>query len=302
VGTDFSSEVFSRVYQTSKVWSRARVMPISGNANGLKYPYADETSRATGSRQGGVRGYWLAEAATKTASQPKFGLMELSLKKAAVLIYATDEVLQDSEILGRFIVQAATEELTFMMDDAAINGDGVGKPLGILNGNCLVSVAKETGQTAKTLIYENILNMVSRCWSAGFERSVWYCNQNVIPQLFAMNLSAGTSSVPVYSPANGSRGSKSTLFGLPIHFIEQCPTLGTAGDIILADMSQYLGIQKGGVQSAVSGHVRFINDESIFRLVIRIDGQPMWSSALTPYKDATTTRTVSPFLALAARA
>ena len=87
--------------------------------------------------------------------------------------------------------------------------------------------------------------------------------------------------------------------GKPVIHIEYAATLGTMGDIMLADLSQYLGIDKGGIQSASSIHVKFLYDESVFRFVYRFDGQPMWNSALTPYKG---TDTLSPFVVLKVRA
>jgi hypothetical protein len=63
-------------------------------------------------------------------------------------------------------------------------------------------------------------------------------------------------------------------------------------------MSQYIVIDKGGVQSASSMHVRFLNDEQTFRWVVRNDGQPTWNAALTPYKGSAT---LSPFVVVAAR-
>ncbi len=268
---------------------------------GLRLPTLDETSRADGSRAGGIRGYWISEGEEKTSSKPKFGTLELSLKKLVVLSYTTDELLQDAAALGEFMVKAASEEIGFKLDEGVVNGTGAGQLLGILNAAALVSVAAEGGQVAKTIVYENILNMVSQFWAAGFENSVWLANQNIIPQLFAMNMAIGTSGAAVYSPANGSAGSKSTLFGRPILFVEQAATLGTVGDIILMDPSQYVGITKGQIQSASSIHVQFTADETVFRFVFRCDGQPMWASSLTPYKDASTTRPVSPYVALETR-
>jgi HK97 family phage major capsid protein len=74
--------------------------------------------------------------------------------------------------------------------------------------------------------------------------------------------------------------------------------LGTVGDIILVDLSQYLLIDKGGIQTAASIHVRFVFDESCLRVILRVDGQPIWNSALTPYKGS---NTLSPYVALATR-
>ena len=165
----------------------------------------------------------------------------------------------------------------------------------------LVTVAKEAGQPAATLQPENIIKMWSRCYNRSRLNSVWFINQDIEPQLFTLAIQVGTGGGTVYMPPGGlSSQPYGTLFGRPVIPIEQCATLGTTGDIVLADMSQYLLIDKGGVQSASSIHVRFVNDESVFRFVYRVDGQPIWHSPLTPYKGSS--NTVSPFITLATRA
>jgi HK97 family phage major capsid protein len=80
--------------------------------------------------------------------------------------------------------------------------------------------------------------------------------------------------------------------------IEQCETLGDAGDIYFLDLSHYILTDKGAMQSAISMHVRFVYDETVLRFVYRVDGQPDVNSALTPFKG---TNTVSPFVRIAAR-
>jgi HK97 family phage major capsid protein len=300
VQTDFSSELLKRTYATGQVANRCRRIPISGNANGLKMNAVSESSRATGSRWGGIRGYWQAEAGTKQASTPEFRQMELSLKKLTGLCYVTDELLQDSSALEAVLMQGFAEEFGFLLDESIINGTGAGQPQGILGSGALVTVAKEDGQAADTIVTENVIKMWSRMYAPSRQNAVWFINQDVEPQLYTMSIAVGTGGVPVYMPAGGLSGQPyGTLFGRPVIAIEQCDTVGDLGDIILADMSQYLLIDKGGMQSASSIHVRFIYDESVFRFVYRVDGQPMWQTTLTPYNSSLT---LSPFVALAARA
>ncbi len=297
---DFSTQLLERAFETGVLSSLCRRIQIGANSNSIRLPAVDETSRATGSRFGGVRGYWTEEAGEKTASKPKFRSMELSLKKNTVLIYATDELLQDATALEGFIRMAAPDEIGFMVDDAIVNGSGAGQPLGILNSGALISVAKESGQTAATVVYENIVNMYSRMPSRNRRTAAWFINQAIEPQLFTMSLAVGTGGVPVFLPAGGVSGQPyGTLFGRPVIPIEQCAALGTVGDIIFADLSSYLLADKAGIESAMSIHVRFIYDESVFRFVYRVDGQPILSSAITPYKGS---NTLSPFVTLATRA
>jgi HK97 family phage major capsid protein len=299
VQQEFVADLIMRAYETGQVASRCQRIPIGENANGLKMPGIDETSRVDGSRWGGVRIYWLSEGTDKTATKPKFREIELTLKKVAGLCYTTDELLMDSTALEAYIRQAFSEEFGFTLDDACINGTGAGQPLGIMNSACLVTAGAETGQLAATVVYENIVNMWARMWAKSRGNAVWFINQDVEPQLFNMGITIGTGGSPVYLPPGGASATPyGTLFGRPVIPIEQCQTLGTVGDIILADMSQYLMIDKGPIQAATSIHVRFIYDETAFRFVYRVDGQPMWNSALTPFKG---TNTLSPFVVLATR-
>lgn len=298
VQKDFSAELLKRTYEVGQILSRVRKIPVSGN--GLKINAVDETSRADGSRLGGFQGYFVNEAATLTKSKPKFRQINMPLEKVAVLFYATDEVLEDTTALAALVSEEVPEEIRFKVEDAIINGDGSGKPLGILIGGQAVQVSKETGQLAKTIVFENLVKMWSRCWARGRLNSVFLINQDVEPQLFNMGITVGTGGTPAFMPAGGLSGSPfNTLFGRPVIPVEYCATLGTVGDIVLTDLSSYLFIDKGGIKNAMSIHVRFLFDESTFRFIYRMNGQPTWDSALTPFKG---TNTLSPDVKLQTRA
>lgn len=294
VQQDFVSTLLKRTYETGILASKVKKIPISGNANGLKINSVDEESRANGSRWGGVQTYWESEADQMSSSKPKFRQMELSLKKLTGLCYATDELLQDAAALESVIKEAFAEEFGFKIDDSILNGNGGGQPLGILNSSALVTVAKEANQTEKITV-ENLIKMWNRLWSRSRANSVWYINQELEPYLYTLKL----GDKPVYIPAGGlSEKPYGTLFGRPVVPLEQCNAAGEAGDIILADIGQYLLIDKGGINQASSIHVRFLYDENVFRFIYRVDGQPIWNRPLTPYKGSST---VSPFVALAKR-
>jgi HK97 family phage major capsid protein len=301
VQQDFSSTLLQEVFQTGILASKCKRVTISGNANSIKINGVDETSRAS-TRYGGIIGYWEEEAAEKTASKPKFRKIELSLKKLVGLCYATDELLDDATALESVIRTGFVSEFGFLLDDAIINGTGAGQPFGILASGCLVSVGKETGQTAATVVAENVIKMYSRIFASSRPSAVWLINQNIEPQLFTMSLAVGTGGIPIYMPAGGLSGQPyGTLFGRPVIAIEQAATLGTQGDILLADLTNgYILAEKGGVQAAMSIHCRFIYDESVFRFVLRVDGQPVRASALTPYKGGSS-YTQSHFVALDTR-
>ena len=282
-----------------EILSRVQTIPLSGNSNGVKINVNGETSRATGSRFGGVQGYWVDEGVAPTASQPTFHRLVLELKKIAALGYATEELLADASALESVMSTAFSEELRFLVEDAIVNGTGAGKPEGILNADCTVSVAKETSQAATTIVWENIVKMWARMYAPLRRNAIWLINQDIEPELYTMGLSIGTGGVPVYLPPSGASGSPyASLFGRPVIPSEYCQTLGTAGDIYLAAFSEYAYITKGGVQGASSMHVRFTTDEMAFRATYRADGKAKWKAALTPYKGS---NTLSPFVNVAVR-
>lgn len=300
VQTDYHAEVLKRAYELSEIWKRINTkVQISASSNSMTINAIDETDRATGSRWGGVQAYWHSEAASKTASKPKLRKIQLALKKLICLWYATDELLEDAAAMQSIATQAFSEEIQFMTEDSIINGTGAGQPLGILTSGCLVTVAKETGQAAATIQVENIVNMWSRLWARSQQNAVWLINQDVFPQLYTMGITVGTGGSPIFQPPGGlSQSPYSTILGKPIIPVEYCATLGTLGDILLADLGEYVIAEKGGVKAASSIHVNFTYDETVFRWVFRVDGQPKWNAPLTPFKG---TNTVSPFVVLAAR-
>ena len=301
VQQDFANEIMRLMHDRGQLLSRVRRIPVSGN--GLKLNAIDESSRVDGSRGGAVRGYWVDEGSAPTASRPKFKRVNLELKKVAALGYASDELLSDAGAMSAIFSDEFANELVFKVEDAIYEGDGAGKPTGFANSNvnpAFISVSKETGQSAATIVSNNVIKMRARLWAPSRGNSVWFINQDCEPQLSLMTITVGTGGVPVYMPASGlSEDGYDRLYGRPVVPIEFASTVGTVGDIVLADLSQYALIDKGGVRQDTSMHVAFTTAEQAFRAMWRVDGQSLWSSALTPFMGSIT---VSPFIGLATRA
>lgn len=284
-----------RTPETSPFASRARKLPVSNGSNSGWINGVDETSRATGSRWGGIQGYRLAEAAQKTASKPTFRRLSWALKKYAVLMYATDELLQDAAMVAEVFRMGAGEELTFMLNDDILNGNGAAGPNGILNSNSLVTVAKASGQAAATFVNKNI----SAMWQALHPRfranAAWFINSEVEPQLDELTLPAGTGGLEPRYVTFGPDG-VTRIKGKPVIVTEFNAALGTVGDVVLANLDDYL-LWERGPEFASSIHLRFDYDESVFRAVYRCDGLTA-TPKLTPYKGSVQQ---SAFVALATR-
>jgi HK97 family phage major capsid protein len=166
----------------------------------------------------------------------------------------------------------------------------------VINAPCLVSITKETGQDADSIVYENIIKMRARCWR--YQDAIWLYNHDCLPQLMQLVMVIGTSGVPMWQ-TSAREGEPDMLLGRPAFPTEFCPTVGDAGDIILGNWSQYLEGTYQPLESAESLHVRFEYNERTFRFTMRNDGRCWWRSALTPKKS---TSTLSPFVVINARA
>jgi HK97 family phage major capsid protein len=309
VPMEFSREIMKRTEGLEyNLANRVRTMTVSGNS--IRIPAWNDANRAEAYRAGGVQAYWEGEGDTTTstkANQTRY--MDFRLKKLMASVVLTNELMDDSPFaIESYVNEAAAEAIAFKLSEAIWGGDGVGKPLGAFASAAVVSVAKETSQVAATVVQANVSKMYARCTAACRSRAVWHINQDVEPSLDAMTIAiknvAGTENVggsAIYFPPGGLSASPTgTLKGRPVQPLEFCETLGTVGDIVLADWTQYLLVTKGQTKRDMSMHVKFLTDENVLRFVFRADGQPMWNAPITPLKG--TSNTTSCFVSLATRA
>jgi HK97 family phage major capsid protein len=142
-----------------------------------------------------------------------------------------------------------------------------------------------------------MLAMFARLSAASVSRSVWIAHPSCIPKLGALSIAVGTggSAIPVMSQSDGSF----TILSRPVIFSEKMKALGTQADIALCDFSRYeIGLRQEATLEP-SGHVGFARDVETFRMIVRVDGQPMPAEATTPLNGSDT---LSPFVVLGAAA
>lgn len=299
VPVEFATEIERNMFDTGAILSRVDARNITGNA--MSYTMLKETSRVDGSRQGGVLGYWLDEGESPDPTKIQTRKMELKLRKVATLGYLTEELEQDAVALGEELSAAFTDELVFQVENKIWRGGGAGSPLGFTAAACFVSVAKESGQAAASVVPMNISKMWSRLPARSKAGAVWLGNVDVEPQLdLCTHIPSGTTT-PVATTSsfvqNGPNGL--TIKGRPFIPVEYAETCGTLGDLVLCDLKQYRLIRKAaGVQMASSMFVRFVQGENTYRAIFRVDGQPKPDAALTPFKGS---NTLSPFIGLQTR-
>lgn len=237
------------------------------------------------------------ETAAITASRASLEEIMLSASGLFGLAYATEELLTDSPISFVAVIDAGfRDQYMHHLLGEKLRGDGGAEFTGVINAPCTVSVAKESGQAADTIVADNVAKMRARCW--GYGNAIWLANHDTYPQLYKLSVAVGVGGAPIYQPSL-QEDRPDMLLGRPIFYTEYASTVGDVGDLILGNWSQFLEGTYQPLQSAESVHVRFVNHERTFKFWMRNAGAPWWRSALTPNKGA---NTLSPFVTLAARA
>jgi HK97 family phage major capsid protein len=240
-----------------------------------------------------------AETVAATASRGQLEMVTLKAASLFGMAYATEELLADSpQSFVAIIDQGLRTQFAAHMLNEKLRGLGGDQYLGVLtalNAGGLgptISIAKEGGQAADTIVAANVIKMAERLWGTGF----WLANQDTRYQLMTMFVPTGAGGQLLYQV--GRDGFPDVLLGMPIFYSEFCSKLGDQGDIILGNWSQFLDGLYQPLQSAESIHVRFVNHERAFKFWLRNAGAPWWRSALTPNKSS---NTLSPFVVLDAR-
>lgn len=284
---EFRTAIQEKVMGEDSILARTDLIDVTGNS--ITIPKDETTPWQTA---GGILATWEGEAAQLGQSKPQLEDVTIRLNKLTALVPVTNELLEDAAALASYINRKAPEKIDFKVSLAIIAGTGVGQPLGILKSPALVSVAEESSQTAATVNFNNIVKMWSRLYAPARQNAVWLINQDVEPQLLAMGFPASATTVqfPVYLPPGGlSAAPYGMLMGKPVIPTQACSTLGTQGDIILTDLKAYLAAQKvGGLRAETSIHLWFDYDITAFRFILRIAGQPWWSSSIAPLNGSNT--------------
>jgi len=270
VPEEFQAEVIRHATEVAIVRPRARIIPMTRNTKTL--PKLDQSNY----RFAGIDIHWEGdEGDKKEESQPKFGRITLKLNKMIGLCPASDDLLADSAInLANFLVAIFGEAIGYEEDKQFLTGNGVKKPLGIIN--CGTTVNRDT---ASKIGYEDLKGMMTALPAWADAGAIWITTKAGLEEILDIR-SDKTTGLPLFLPGHYiSQGIPKSLFGKELLLTDKLPALGTKGDIILANLSAYFIGDRGGLQVASSIHDRFRYDETVFRFVKRVDGQCALSKA-----------------------
>lgn len=292
VPPDFRQNILSLVQGDDSLMALCDVQRT--NSNSLSLPIDSVSPHDTSA---GVVVNWEGEGATLTQSKPKLGAIDTKLHKLAALVPLTDELMEDAPAVGNWLPGKVGTKFNHKLNDAIVNGNGIGKPMGLLSAPCKITVAAQSGQGAGTVVFKNIIKMWARLPTGSRSSAVWLCHPDVEQQLQQLVMTGTNPNAGIFLPGGSLiNAGAATLLGRPLVVSEACQALGTEGDIILTDLKQYLVATKvSGVRADVSMHVWFDQNITAFRFTMRVGGQSYWPAAMARQNGSST---ASPIITL----
>lgn len=295
------------VNQSSEIWSLAKnstvLLPLTQNIEiekgySMTFP-KDESAPWSPS---GIKAYWQNEGAAALASKVELGLDTINLHTLTILVPITNQMMESGAAMETYLSDIIAPAMGWKIDSSILGGTGIGQPKGCIGGNsALITVAKETGQTAETIVAQNIAKMRSRMVAGSLKDSVWVGNPDILPALEGMVI----GQLPIFLPiGTGVRegGFDGVLYGRPLILSEFAEALGKSGDLSLLNLKGYRTVTRvGGFQTATSIHLYFDASAMAFRVTFYMGGGPILSQPI-PAPTGKSSKTRSFFVTLADRA
>ena len=227
---------------------------------------------------GGVTSRWLGEGQTAVAVDPSLRTLTYKARKLMIYVDISREASQNTgslvSELGSGMTRAAVDEF----DSSIINGNGVSRPLGILESGSAVDVARAS---AGLVVYADIVSLYRRLYPGFIKNAAWFASPDSIGQLLTL---ADPGSHYIWTPSSeGIANSRpGFLLGLPVYLTDKCPRLGMRGDLILADLSAYGIAVAQSIVFEKTESARWFQDIYSFRACLRADGGPLMDNPIRP--------------------
>jgi HK97 family phage major capsid protein len=215
-------------------------------------------------------------------------MVNLTARKLAIATSISNELLVDGPTYRRQLEPHLRAAAGWHLDLAFLRGIGAGQPLGILNDPALITVNAESGQTADSIVTQNILNMWARLHPAAAPSAVWIIHSSTFPMLAQLVLGSGTAVTLLFNPMTTVPGAIGTMLGRPVFQSEKVPPLGDAGDILLVAPRFYVVGMRAQMTLQTSMHAGWSTDSTKIRLILRADGLGSWSQPIVPYGSTAT--------------
>lgn len=237
---------------------------------------------------------WTEACATLNELNLKFYQIEMDGYKVGGYIPVCNALLEDSDFnLANEILDALGQAMGLAVDKAILYGTGVKMPVGIVTrlaetaqpsywgtkaptwtNLSATHVGQVTGADAKTK-YANMIRFTGRAKANyGTGGKFWAMNETTYTELMAQLVEFNAAGAVVSAMNNTMPIIGGEVVILPFM---------ADGDVVGGYGSQYLLAERAGAQFAVSEHVQFIQDNTVYKGTSRYDGKPILGNGFVAF-------------------
>lgn len=306
----FTSDIIRVTPEEDQLLSRLRELPIT--APSLDIPAAVDKNHSV-SYTGGTVVRRRSELEEGEYSKDAFEKITMKPSELIGNSAVTKEMLHYSPIsIPALIENSMRLAFLYRRSDEVINGDGIGKYLGVMhkNNSAVIDVETRLGTSTDIFTGVDVLRMRKHCF--GYQNAVWIFNFDAFEWVSQLHIESPNAAglIKLFSPATGD--TPDLLLGRPVMFSEFMPGINSGDGSTIANWGEagtkkrYAGLAnmehmyygKAYQDQQESTHVRFERRENVFQFVQSDDARPSWKTFLTPAKGKTTR---SPFVAAVAK-
>ncbi|MFQ5774182.1 MAG: phage major capsid protein [Kiloniellaceae bacterium] len=271
---EFAREIIKGEVEFSPLRTVARVRQTSRRA--LQMP----------KRRGTFGAVWTAEAATRTETEGlTYGLEEFPTHELYALVDVSEQMMEDSEFnLEEELQQEFAEQFAVTEGAAFVNGDGAGKPEGLLQvAQVAETVSGSAGSIADASGQANGLIDLYHGLKTGYAlQGTWLLNRKTLGE--ARKLKDGQNNY-VWQPGLAN-GIPNTILGQPYLEVPDMPDVAAgAFPVVFGDIRRAytivdrinLSVLRDPFTQATNGNVRFIARR-------RVGGQVVLAEAIRKLK------------------
>ncbi len=236
----------------------------------------------------GIQFYWPEEGGDVTTSEPSLRAGTWTPHECIAAWTISKKVLRNAPAYNGLLEVIYRKAMNAQLDYLTIRGDGRGKPLGIRNAPCKVTVARTTANYVK---WTDVVAMEQRVVPSMLPYCRWLAGTTVRSQITGM---VDDQKRPVYGSSDVSEKRPNTLDGIPVKYTQNCAALGSEDDLMLVAPPAYLLKRGYGPAMAISEERYAEKGLVLVMLLFNLDGQP-WADVPLTLDDG---NIVSPFVAL----
>jgi len=262
VPEDFRASLIQTPVEAPHILPRATIVPSTTGE--VTWPKAVQSDS---NEYGGMSASWINEAGEKPQTDTQFTQEKIATHELAMYTEISHTLLRRSAVaLEEWIATRGRQVCLDALDSAFINGDGNGKPLGILQTTGIRTVGR---QTADTIVRKDLVELKYALKPYHRAGAVFVAEDGAIKTLEEVE---DNEDRPLFT-ANASTGIFERLVGYPFIATTRNPSVGTEGDVFFCDLREYYVPMETDIMIKRSDDYKFQNNVASVAIFVLAGGK-----------------------------